>query len=595
MLIIALLFTPEASDTECKVDMSYSISQQGTWVEITDSTRAPYKTDCWVKVEIECASSGNYALQGGNWYMRNMSFYDDNRNLLGKGNNVHLNLIQPNSTIFIYYPFTDEKSTSFEIALHSEKDFLEDRSLKNYFQIPFLAIYALLAFASMSFFIGSRDRVYLHFFFYLLSAAYFFAYQYGLLGAIWPVIDQISPTWLWISSASLSLSYAYFAQSFLYLRERDLFCFRLFSFGQLYIAFVVLLEIVSYLAGYDLQHNFYYKIVSIGIQLPLMSWIFYRVYQLKNRLSNIFLIGAGVLILSTLSGQILSTMKLTFETNYFIQAGLILDILIFSVGMSVRIGLVYKGREKAQSRLIGQLKVNEQLQDEYTAQLEVKVSERTAEIQMKSQENELLLKEVHHRVKNNLQMISSLLSMQARRTLRSKESEILLFTQNRVRSIALIHEHLYQHDDFSQIPLEGYVSDLITMLLKSLFSERTISLKEEIQTMKVDFDTALHVGLILNELVTNSIKYAFPTCKKPELLVQVFENNGSLNLVVQDNGKSPESFDHGFGWNLITSILEGVHGSYSYEFKNGCHIVISIRDYVIRSVPYDENRATSGF
>jgi PAS domain S-box-containing protein len=154
------------------------------------------------------------------------------------------------------------------------------------------------------------------------------------------------------------------------------------------------------------------------------------------------------------------------------------------------------------------------------------------------QEKEVLLKEIHHRVKNNLQVICSLLNLQARSMPSTVLSEQLKESQNRVRSMALVHEMLYQADSLSKINLHEYVMDLIKHLSRS-YTSTTISLNTEVsQDIFLDIDTAILCGLIINELISNSFKHAFEQHCSGEINIKGFlDSNDSLVLTVQDNGR----------------------------------------------------------
>ncbi|MBV6646217.1 MAG: sensor histidine kinase [Cyclobacteriaceae bacterium] len=235
----------------------------------------------------------------------------------------------------------------------------------------------------------------------------------------------------------------------------------------------------------------------------------------------------------------------------------------------------------AQDKLIEQLQLKERTQRKYVSELEEKVRQLTAALQKRNEENQILLKEIHHRVKNNLQMISSLLSMQNRRVKEHASKEVLSLTRNRVLSIGLIHEHLYHHDDFSKINLKEYIENLIKMLFKSLHMGANPKLSLSIPVCQADIDTAIPIGVMLNELITNSIRYAFKGHKAPKLSVLLFEDDGVLHLQVSDNGPGTSTNHIGFGWSIINATLEGLQGQVRCENMNGFHVFISLNRYII--------------
>ncbi|MGL1888333.1 MAG: hypothetical protein OCD76_17590 [Reichenbachiella sp.] len=578
-LWIFSILTPSTSQIEIAIPQGDSTL---SWVAYSDTTSIPYNSALWVGLQVHGEPGQTYVLRDPSWYMQALAFYDEDGQPLGTGNSLTFEMNSTSTKFRIYYPFTNLKQTSIDFIVENELDYVLSKSRKDNFQYPFISVFLFIAFSSLVFAFWSKDKVYLHFFFYLISISYFFAYQYGILGEVFPFVNQISPSWWWISSASLSFAYSYFAQTFLNLRQNDMKAFNLFLYSRWLIGGIVIVEAISHLLGYNMQHQLFYNVIIMSFQVVIMSMIIYRIFLLRTILGNIFLFGMGILIMTTLSGQLMSTMQLVSETNYFIQSGLLIDIIIFTIGISVRIGMVYKAREQVQKELINQLQVNEQFQLVYTSQLEIQVKERTSELEKKNSENELLLNEVHHRVKNNLQMISSLINMQNRRVSDPESKELLTLTQNRVKSIGLIHEHLYHYHSFSNMHLGQYITDLVDMLVKSLHGGPSPDVQLDIVEIIADIDTAIPIGLILNELVTNAIKYAFPNNDNPKLHIQIFEEDCNLHIKIQDNGNATQEIKPGFGWTIISSTLSSINGQYELEYQNGLAVHITIQDYSIQ-------------
>lgn len=153
-------------------------------------------------------------------------------------------------------------------------------------------------------------------------------------------------------------------------------------------------------------------------------------------------------------------------------------------------------------------------------------------------EKEMLLKEIHHRVKNNLQMISSLLLLQSHTVKDKKTNDLLLESQNRIRSIALIHEKLYHTVDLSRIDFEKYLNSFIPQLAKSfnINSER-IEITIKAENIFLNADTAIPCALIINELVSNSLRYAFPFDRKGGIEIELnYHKDNKITLTVKDDG-----------------------------------------------------------
>lgn len=206
------------------------------------------------------------------------------------------------------------------------------------------------------------------------------------------------------------------------------------------------------------------------------------------------------------------------------------------------------------------------------------------ELEAKNQQNELLLKEIHHRVKNNLEIVSSLLSLQSRQLADQGAITAIKESQNRVQSMGIIHQKLYQGENLAAIEMKDYFVNLGDGLLDAFGKSGQVSIKYAMNELELDVDTAVPIGLIVNELLTNSMKYAFENVDHPEIEIQLERKaDDTLSLFVSDNGvgKSTDSIAKGTGFGsqliqLLTDQLEGVmsyaadHGShFSFHFKPG--------------------------
>jgi PAS domain S-box-containing protein len=174
--------------------------------------------------------------------------------------------------------------------------------------------------------------------------------------------------------------------------------------------------------------------------------------------------------------------------------------------------------------------------------------QKEAEVKIKAslEEKEVLLKEIHHRVKNNLQIVSSLLQLQASYIKDNDALQIFEESRDRIKSMALIHEQLYQSNDLAQIDFPEYLRSLLNMVLSAHRSNRTrVDTKLHVDPVSLDLDTAIPVGLITNELVTNSLKYAFAGRSVGEIAVRLTKSDtGDFLLMISDNGVGfPEKFN----------------------------------------------------
>ncbi|MBE9127143.1 MULTISPECIES: PAS domain S-box protein [unclassified Coleofasciculus] len=204
-------------------------------------------------------------------------------------------------------------------------------------------------------------------------------------------------------------------------------------------------------------------------------------------------------------------------------------------------------------------------------------------IQASLKEKEVLLKEIHHRVKNNLQIVKSLLQMQCRRTKQQEVILVLQDSQNRIASIALVHEKLYRSDDLANIDFTQYIPDLTTHLFDTYnISSNAVTLNINVDNIFLEIDTAIPCGLIINELVSNSLKYAFPNNRKGEIQVKFYTNSDhTMTLIVRDNGIGiPTEFDiettSSLGLMLVQGLVEQLDGTLEISRSQGTEFQITL-------------------
>jgi len=197
-------------------------------------------------------------------------------------------------------------------------------------------------------------------------------------------------------------------------------------------------------------------------------------------------------------------------------------------------------------------------------------------------EKEVLLKEIHHRVKNNLQIISSLLNLQAISVRDPFDRQLFLDSQQRIRAMALIHEKLYQSSDMSVLDFSDYVRSLIVNVARSYpLDSRLVRIESEIEQVSFDIDTAIPCGLIINELMTNAVKYAFPEEREGVIRIELIRDGYGVNhLVVADNGVgvSPETdlmATKTLGMQLVEMLTQQLDGALIWQGEGGVSFRIS--------------------
>lgn len=245
---------------------------------------------------------------------------------------------------------------------------------------------------------------------------------------------------------------------------------------------------------------------------------------------------------------------------------LILFFAIIVVLIIAIFGFVISHRRKTQSNILNQ---------------------KNAQINKSLHEKELLLKEIHHRVKNNFQIVSSLMDLQLGNISDKKAISNIEEGQSRIKAMALIHQKLYQNDNISQINFHEYASQLAYQIA-STYNLNNLAIDVETSGIYIDIDTSIPLGLILNELITNSCKYAFDGIANDKLTIRL-SRNSDMNFIleVNDTGAGmPEDIDYdkikSLGLKLTKRLAKQLHGTLKYKYDGGSVFVIEFKDTFAR-------------
>lgn len=216
--------------------------------------------------------------------------------------------------------------------------------------------------------------------------------------------------------------------------------------------------------------------------------------------------------------------------------------------------------------------------------LESKVQERTKELSSALEEKELLLREIHHRVNNSLQLISSLMNIQAPYIKDDESIEFFKKSQSRVKSISMIHEKLYQSKNLQKIDFGDYLSSIIINLFQTyVVDQEKIRYNLKCNSIKLNMETAIPCGLILTELITNSLKHSFGN----EISVEMYLENETFNLIVKDNGIGfPEDLDFqnidSLGLQLVNLLVNQLDGAINLKDEYGAEFKIEFKELEYR-------------
>ncbi|MBA7676824.1 hypothetical protein ES703_85069 [subsurface metagenome] len=217
----------------------------------------------------------------------------------------------------------------------------------------------------------------------------------------------------------------------------------------------------------------------------------------------------------------------------------------------------------------------------FTRQITAGQKQAEEDLKASLKEKEILMQEIHHRVKNNMQIISSLMKLQSRKFRDNRLKEVFRECHGRIQAMALVHETLYQSDSLSEIDLRQYVERLANHLFQAYKARSKIQLKLGIEDIIFEIEQAIPCGLIVNELLSNSLKHAFPGGRKGNIEIRAhLTENGEIELAVSDNGVGlPDGFDlhntETLGLELVAGLVESqLEGTVSINMEKGTEFVM---------------------
>ena len=194
------------------------------------------------------------------------------------------------------------------------------------------------------------------------------------------------------------------------------------------------------------------------------------------------------------------------------------------------------------------------------------------------EEKELLLNEIHHRVKNNLAIISSLLQLEELKTSHKETKDILISSQNRIKSTALVHQFLYQNDSISKIQFKEYITEFISQVKRSLLSDLEIDITVGGEGFTLDIEQAIPCGLILNELFTNSVKHAFKNVENPKINIILTKEVDAISVEFSDNGNGFAeniSESNSLGMTVVKTLVKQLRGKLQMSSDQGAKFLIT--------------------
>jgi two-component sensor histidine kinase len=473
--------------------------------------------------------------------------------------------LQSNDTTTYYLQLMPRTgSLLFNLTVEDNKHFyIEETSRQMILYLFFGAMFALIIYNALLFTI-SRDSVYLYYSLYLFAITLHHLSLTGIISYLLPYGNKTAVAF----EASLSVHYATFVAVTCILFTRSFLSTKQYKkIDNMLIAFILLTLSISILS--TPEHYFLSLAIYNGFFLTLvLEFVGIYAYTQNNKQARYFIIAwtislSGIFSLIAYRANIFDILS-TFP--YYFEATLFAEAILFSIVLANKLNHLKHEKLILTKELIDQQR-NEQ------TRLSNLVNERTGELNEALSTHKILLHELHHRVKNNMQFITSLYALKLQDSNDLKINEKLKDIESKIKSIGHVHEMLYQQNDIDCIEAKIYFKKLIDEISKA-FDISNITIKISADQTILNAYESIYCGLILNELIINAIKYAFDN-GDGEISIIIKDENNSKRLEVYDSGKglNANDFNRSFGLLMVKSLAEEqLKGSFEYD---GTRFIIS--------------------
>jgi two-component sensor histidine kinase len=434
-----------------------------------------------------------------------------------------------------------------QLKLYEQNNFYTEELQTQLIYNIFFGAMAILAIYNLFVFVFSRDISYLFYVFYVLGVIYHqllftgMGYAYLIPKEYIKQIIELSAFATAIPIISLALFSKVFLQVSNYPKHNMILN---------YLIVIVTTSVFVHIFIFDIGD--FRNVLSITLVLFLMELSLYLSIK-RNRQAFYILTGWMFAGSSVIYMYLKNAGFIALDLPYFVEFSFLSEAIIFSIALVDKIKTLQQDKNELNSKLFMKVESDKKF-------LESLINEKTVELQKAFDEQSLLLYELNHRVKNNLQTVMSLINLQANNITDENLKDVLETIQNRISAMSLIHELLYQKSDISVININEYFHTLADNIEYTY--DIDVTLEYKLKEINFDVETAISCGLILNELLINSFKYAFKGIEEAKITISLQKENDYFILKICDNGIGYNQHDMSnikktsFGLSLIRTIVE---------------------------------------
>ena len=491
-------------------------------------------------------------------------------------------LLNPNQTKTYYLKVKTDEDVILPVKIGSEKALFELLDVQDFIFGVYYGILLIMLFYNLGVYFLVKDKSYIYYILYILFVG---LVQLCFLGHgfkyIWTDSIWLSENMVYLSGIGSGIFVLFFASHFLSVKNN----LPKLKYGVYILSFIYFIALLFVFLNQKILafNTINFTAFLVSIYLILISII---LIKKGSREAKYFLFAWSWFFIGVIIFVLRNFGFLPFNayTYYVLQIGSSVGLFLLSLALADKIKTYRKQKDNAQQQVLEELRIKKDLIKKHNDELDKKVKDRTlklekanAELAKKNEEKVAMMKEIHHRVKNNLQIVNSLLRLQSHEFKDQKIIGVFEECQHRVVSMAMLHERMYKSDDIKRIDIKDHLTLLIEDLLNTYQLDKKIEVELEIEDVTLGMKTLVPLGLIINEIITNALKYAFNDIDEPKITVSLHSlPNNKYSFVIGDNGVGINEFikDDSFGNELIEVFTEQINGTIEMLDKPGTHYKI---------------------
>jgi len=484
-----------------------------------------------------------------------------------------LNINVPkNTSKTIYIKFRSRWSVTFPVKISSKEQMFHKLFDEELFNGLYIGVFLIMVFYNLFIYFSIKDRSYI---LYVIYIFFFLIFQLNENGFFFKYFLYKTPHIYSVAVKTLpiitSITAIYFIRDFIkapkYIPIIDKFHI-----------IIVILFLASIFFAFDEKYNHTAFIVLNILTLVAAFYVLFTGFAVIYKGFKpawFFIIAWSVLIISITQFNLSSLGVLPYYpiTDHSLKIGSVFEIVLLSLGLANRINVLKMEKEASQAEALALVNEKKSLVENQNFELENLVAKRTQKLEIrneiinkKNEEKSIMMREIHHRVKNNLQMINSMVRLQSRYTTAENAENSLKEVERRIQTMALLHEKMYQSDNLIEINTKEYIQSVLSDLFNIYNVDKKITYDLNITDLNYNTETILFLGLLINELITNALKHAFNIEENGYIHISLLPQEKDIHqLTITNNGAkiNIDAFNNSksLGQRLIKNFVKQLNGT----------------------------------